>query len=155
MPIPTDELKVARSLLQEVVAGTRSHSPVAIASVGVTLCDGVELLEQMLERAQRQYHQLSDAYTRLEQLYDVAIEAKQIPTPTCDGPRVPLEVAEGHARRIARLLDKSAPKGWRFGMIYFTEKAEFLSWISNAAREDMAKALGEMLERWARAEPSI
>lgn len=48
------------------------------------------------------------------------------------------------------------PKGWGFGLILFSYgQSGFASWISDCTREDMMKAMEELLARWKKNEPSI
>jgi hypothetical protein len=60
---------------------------------------------------------------------------------------------EAHARNIARLLDDRLnptrpPRTHGFALLIFAFEGPELTWISNAERDDMVKALKELLERF-------
>ena len=70
--------------------------------------------------------------------------------------RDPLELAEVRAQRIAGLLEAETPRGWGFGLVMFSYgEAGLITWISSARRDDMAKALRELLTRWEADQPSL
>lgn len=64
-------------------------------------------------------------------------------------------MAEQRLRELANVLAPKMPDGWGFSLIVFTlgDKG-WLSYISNVEREDCIKALGDLLDRWKRNEPS-
>lgn len=50
-------------------------------------------------------------------------------------------------RDLGRLLAKQMPPGWGFGLLMFTlGEGGTMTWISNANREDMLKAMQEFLK---------
>jgi len=72
------------------------------------------------------------------------------------GQRAPLERAEVTAKRIGDLLKNAMPKGWGFSLQLFTFGGPgFITYISNAKREDMKKALKELLDKWDREEQHV
>jgi len=47
---------------------------------------------------------------------------------------------------IGKMIGQSLPEGWGFGLLIFTFGEDgTMTWISNAAREDMLKAMQEFL----------
>lgn len=70
--------------------------------------------------------------------------------------RAPLERAENEARRLAREIRAQMPLGWGFGLILYSKgEAGYLTWISDGVREDMAKAMRELLDKWDRDDPTV
>lgn len=66
---------------------------------------------------------------------------------------------EGEAQRLARTIDNCLPDGVGFALILFdltppggTTENGWLTWISNAQRDDMLKTLQEMVARFKRDE---
>ncbi len=56
---------------------------------------------------------------------------------------------EAKARQLAAWLDELMPPGAGFGIVLFDRATGgYMSWISSGRREDMKKALEEMLARW-------
>ena len=70
-----------------------------------------------------------------------------------------LEDMEVTARRLAPQIAKQMPKGWGFSLITFTMNTPpgqgKISYISNCQREDMVKALRELLAKWERKEKEL
>lgn len=70
--------------------------------------------------------------------------------------RAPLESAENEARRLAAELDSRMPPGWGFGLILYTKgEAGYMTWISSGRREDMKKAMQELIAKWDRESPTV
>lgn len=58
--------------------------------------------------------------------------------------RATLEEAERKMQEIARTVGAMTPKGWGFAVLCFSfGENGFMNWVSNAARQDMIKALRE------------
>jgi len=63
---------------------------------------------------------------------------------------VDLKMMEEKARDIGRTIGKSLPKGLGFALLVFDFESQgegFLTWISNAKRDDMLKALQEFMQK--------
>lgn len=59
-----------------------------------------------------------------------------------------LEAVEVEARNIGRVIGKSLPPNIGFGLVLFSFGEDgFLTYISNAQREDMVKALRECADK--------
>lgn len=68
--------------------------------------------------------------------------------PEPGGVRHPLESAEVVARDIGRKLTDAMPPGWGFALVLFTfGEGGFLTYMSNAQRADMVKALRECADK--------
>ena len=61
--------------------------------------------------------------------------------------RATLEQAEVEAKRLGRKIGSHMPKGWGFALVMFSfGESGFSTYISNACRTDMIKALRECAE---------
>ena len=61
--------------------------------------------------------------------------------------RATLEEAERTMQSLARVVGNMTPKGWGFAVLCFSfGENGFMNWVSNAERQDMIKALKEMVE---------
>jgi hypothetical protein len=70
--------------------------------------------------------------------------------------RAVLEQAENSARGIAKALADAMPDGWLFSLQLWTAgEKSFMTYISNANREDMKKSMRELLEKWEKEEPHV
>lgn len=95
------------------------------------------------------------AQTRLAAL-KAAQTARSMREILAPGARPKLEEAEAASRRLARIVDSEVPNGWGFGLLLFSYgDAGHITWISSANREDMARALHELLGRWEKNEPDV
>lgn len=64
------------------------------------------------------------------------------------GDKAPLHVAEQTARDIGRVLKDAMPPGWGFTLMMFSYGENgHTTYISSAKREDVIKALAEMIEK--------
>lgn len=60
-----------------------------------------------------------------------------------------IEAIEARAQTLARTLDDKMPDGWGFALLMFQfGPGGALSWISSAARDDTARMLVELLQKW-------
>ena len=58
--------------------------------------------------------------------------------------RATLEEAERKMQSIALVVGNMVPEGWGFAVLCFSfGEGGFMNWVSNAARQDMIKALRE------------
>ena len=62
--------------------------------------------------------------------------------------RATLEEAERTMQSLARVVGNMTPQGWGFAVLCFSfGENGFMNWVSNAERQDMIKALKEMVEK--------
>ena len=54
---------------------------------------------------------------------------------------------ENTARTIGKLIGDQMPPGWGFALMIFQFVGKESTWISNARREDMVKALRELADK--------
>lgn len=61
---------------------------------------------------------------------------------------IPLAELEGHARDIGRTIGGALPKGVGFALLVFDFGEDgHMTWISNAQRDDMLRALQEFMQK--------